>query len=756
MIRILDDYIITILRKNDRILCGYLKDINTQEPLISATIQGRNNSSVSDSSGYFELEVTNETESIAIRFLGYRTINRSIQYFNRNNCAPIYLTAQQESLSQIILPNYLVEGISKLNTGDLEIDFKKFNLLPGLIETDVLQAVQAFPGVQSINETVSNINIRGGSHDQNLILWDDIKMYQSGHFFGLISVFNPQITQKVSLKKNGTSVDYSGGVSGTISMATDKSVNSKFKGNIGASFIDASGFVDVPLGNKSSLQIAARKSLSDIVITPTYEAYFNRISQGTEVQTNMESILNSNQNFDFYDTSLRWNYRLSEKDKIRVNFINIDNQLVFDENTIINSEETSKQSNVSQNSIAGGIYYQRNWNDKLQTSFHIYETDYTLRAINANLLASQRFLQENIVSETGVRLKSSYRLNDRMIWHLGYQFIETEVTNLDDIDVPLIRTLISEVVRTHSGFTQMDLKSRDARTNLNIGFRYNYLDKFNKHLFQPRLSFNQKFANYFSFEIAGEFKHQITSQVINFQNDFLGIEKRRWQLSNDLDIPVIESKQASISINYNRKRWLLSAEGYYKNIDGITTQSQGFLNQYEFVKTDGSYKVSGVDFLIRKRFKDINLWLSYSYMNNEYQFEGLPEKKFPSNLDITQAITFGSTYKYRRLKVSAGLNWHTGKPTTRPVLGNEIVNETINYNATNTDNLNDYLRVDASALYEIELGSMTAHLGFSVWNLLDKENDINNYYRINSDAAAEEFVQTSLGLTPHALIRVYF
>lgn len=755
-IHVVDDNFVTIQRKSNRILCGYLLDKDTQEPLIAATVQGRSKSAISDGNGYFELEVNNENEQIIIRYLGYRTVNRSIAFFNRNRCSSLFMIAQQESLSQVVLSNYLVEGISKINTGDLEIDFKKFNLLPGLIETDVLQAIQAFPGVQSSNETVSNINIRGGGHDQNLILWDDIKMYQSGHFFGLISAFNPQITQKVSLKKNGTSAEYSDGVSGTIAMATDENINTKLTGNLGVSLVDANGFIDLPIGKNSSLQVAGRKSLSDFVITPTYEAFFDRISQGTEVQTNTESIINSNQKFDFYDTSLRWNFRLSEKDKIRINFININNELVFDENIIINSEETSKQSSVSQNSIAGGIYYERKWNDNFQTLFHIYETDYTLRAINANLLKSQRFLQENVVSETGARLKSSYRFNDQFIGHLGYQFLETEVTNLDDVDVPLVRTLISEVVRTHSPFIQADLQSKDARTHLNIGFRYNYLDKFSKHLYQPRLSFNQNFADYFNFEVSGEFKHQITSQVINFQNDFLGIEKRRWQLSNDIDIPVIESKQASIGLNFSKKGWLLSTEGYYKNVDGITTQSQGFQNQYEFIKTDGSYQVTGVDVLVRKRFQNVNLWLSYSYMNNEYQFDALPEKVFPSNLDITQTITLGSTYRYKGLKVAAGLNWYTGKPTTRPVLGNEVVDQTLNYQPTNSNRLTDYLRLDASVLYEFKVGKGKGNLGVSVWNVLDEQNELSNYYRINDNNISEEFIQTSLGLTPHALLRFYF
>lgn len=60
----------------------------------------------------------------------------------------------------------------------------EFGILPGLIEPDILQTVQALPGIKSIDETVSDINVRGGTNDQNLILWNGIKMYQSGHFLG--------------------------------------------------------------------------------------------------------------------------------------------------------------------------------------------------------------------------------------------------------------------------------------------------------------------------------------------------------------------------------------------------------------------------------------------------------------------------------------------------------------------------------------------------------------------------------------------
>jgi len=661
-----------------------------------------------------------------------------------------------QELSEVMLSGYIVKGIKKLKNGVFEIDISDFDILPGLIDTDVLQAVQAFSGIQSSTETVSNINIRGGTHDQNLILWDDIKMYQSGHFFGLISMFNPQITQRVRLTKNGSATELTDGVSGTISMKTDRKVTKKFKGNIGINFIDVNGFIDVPIGEKSSLQVAARKSISDFTETPTYNNFFERISQDTEVENNTMNIINSDKTFDFYDVSLRWLYNINKNEKLRVNFINVANQLVFNENTVVNLVEDSRESSLTQNSIAGAIAYSKIWDSKWQTTFEAYETDYKLKSINANILDTQRFLQENIVSETSVKLKANYKVNDALQWQNGYHFVETEITNLDDVDNPLFRSLVSEVVRTHGVFSQMSYQSKDRNTNIISGLRYNYIGKFKKHLLEPRLSFSHKFLEHFSFELLGEFKHQNTSQVINFQNDFLGVEKRRWQLSNDKDIPVIRSRQASIGFSFNKNGWLISAEGYYKKVKGITTQSEGFQNQYEFIKTFGSYDVKGLDFIVRKQLNQFNTWLSYAYMNNEYTFNALPEKTFPSNFDITHAITFGINYSSDHLKVSAGLNWNSGRPKTNPVAGNEISDNAINYEATNTDQLEDYLRVDVSALYDFKLSkTTTANIGLSVWNLLDKKNIINSFYRLNN-GLVEEINQRSLGLTPNMIFRVNF
>ena len=745
------------IKKKRALLCGYLKDMDSGEPLPYVTVFNGARGTISNDEGFFEIEVLNGSDVIHIRHIGHKTIQREAKYFNLENCSVLYLVPDHEQLAEVILYQYLIRGIDKLDNGSLQMNFDKFSILPGLIEEDVLHSVQALPGIQSIDETVSNINIRGGSNDQNLITWDGIKMYQSGHFFGLISMYNPHITQKVELHKNGSGAADTDGVSGTIAMKTAPYINPNIKGSIGANLIDANGFIDAPLGQNASLQVSARKSISDFVETPTYSEYFDRIAQDTEIEGDNSAVKNSDIGFDFYDASLRLLFHPSKKDRLRVNFIYTANEVTFNENAEVSGAHEIRQSNLDQLSIAGGIQYQRDWTETFDSEIIIYETDYELRAVNANILEDQRFLQKNKVSETGLKFKVGKRISPQLKWTNGYQLMETKVTNLDDVDDPQFILLEGEVLRAHAIFSEMGFLSKNRATRLNLGLRFNYLDKFKKQLWEPRLSLSHNLGKGFDIELLGEFKHQSTSQVINFQNDFLGVEKRRWQLSDNDSIPVITSKQASIGLSYTKKGWLINAIPYYKKVDGITTQSQGFQDSYEYVKTAGSYTAKGIDLLLRKQLKNSNYWLSYSYLKSTYFFDLLPEPNFPSNFDITQALTLGTNYTLNRFLFAAGLNWRTGKPLTRPIKNNEVNDGAINFGHANQFRQDDYLRLDVSAKYEFEWGENTkAQIGLSVWNVLNRDNTINTFYRPDTSGNANEIRQSSLGLTPNASFRLIF
>ncbi|WP_318312731.1 TonB-dependent receptor [Flagellimonas crocea] len=745
------------IREEALSFCGYVKDLDSEEPLPYVAIQIGNIGTYTNENGYFELRNLKRDNIVHIRHIGYKPLFFELNNLDTSNCRSIFMVPYQEKLDEITVYDFLVRGMDKLENGTYTLNFERFSTLPGLVEDDVLFSVQALPGVQSIDETVSNINIRGGSNDQNLITWDGIKMYQSGHFFGLISMYHPNITHHVELRKNGSDASQTDGVSGTIAMHTEEQLNNKIKGSIGANLIDVNSFIDIPIKDKLSFQLASRKSISDVLETPTYSSYFDRISQNTELDRSSSTITNSDFTFDFYDTSFRLLYRPSDKELIKINFIHTANEATFNEVAAMSGTETSRQSNIEQSSLAEGLQYQRTWSKQWSSDLAVYNTDYKLQAINANILENQRFLQENKVSETGLKLKVVNHVSSRTNWTGGYQLVETKVTNLDDVDNPLYLLLVGEVLRTHALFTQIGTTSKNGLSSLNVGLRFNYLTEFDKQLWEPRLSFNHQLNDYLSLEVLGEFKHQSTSQVINFQNDFLGLEKRRWQLANDTSIPVISSRQGSVGLLYSKKGWLLNGVTFFKKVNGITTQSQGFQNQYEYVKTAGSYAATGLDLLVKKQFRSNHVWLSYSLLNSDYTFDELPENSFANNFEISHALALGANYHLGPMVLAAGMNWHSGRPFTMPSADNPVSEGEINYDETNGENLTDYLRVDISGKYEIACGEHTSlEIGAAIWNIFDRNNMLNTFYELSESNTVQKFDKNSLGLTPNFSVRFTF
>ncbi|MBT8271265.1 MAG: TonB-dependent receptor plug domain-containing protein [Bacteroidia bacterium] len=661
-------------------------------------------------------------------------------------------------LDEVLVTNYLTRGISLKNDGITELKLTKFGILPGLIEPDVLQTIQALPGINSIDERVSNLNVRGGTNDQNLLLWDGIKMYQSGHFFGLISAFNPYLTEKVLVSKNGTSAVYGDGVSSIIDMRSSDSPGDAFVGGAGINLISADAYSKIPFSPNSELQISARRSITDLLTTPTYDNYFKRIFQDTDITNQGRNIITQNERFYFFDATGRYIHQLNDRTTLKVNALAIYNNLDYDERSTINDVNEALNSALIQRNLAAGIAFDYQWNPKFKTTAQVYLSNYTLDATNFDVLNDQRLIQENEVYDGGLKLHAYYNVDENLRYFGGYQFIEVGISNLEDVNNPVFRRFVKEVLRTHAMFHEVKFSSGSGNTTAMLGLRTNYIEKFGEFYVEPRLSFNQRFLDHFRLEILGEIKSQSTSQIIDLQNDFLGVEKRRWILSNNMDIPVIESRQISTGIHYNRNRLLISLEGFLKTVDGITTRSQGFQNQYQFVDAIGQYEVIGFDFLINKRWENLSSWLGYSFNSNDYTFNDLNfGQEFPNNSEIRHSMTFAGTYSLNKLKIATGLNWRTGKPFTLPDSENPITNNFINYQDPNAENLSDYLRIDVSATYDLKLApNIESTAGFSLWNLFDRRNTINTYYLISEDGTLSRVDNESLGITPNFSFRIKF
>ena len=741
-------------------ICGYIKDKETNEAIDGAAVHAKDVYAISNDLGYFEISVDFKLDTVIfIRHIGYR---RKKIFKNKwsEECGDIYLVNKPIRLKEVVVKNYLTKGINKLEDGSLRLNVQSVNILPGVTEPDVLYTLQVFPGINSLDETVSNINIRGGTNDQNLILWDGVRMYQSGHFFGLISAINPYFSRRTTLIKNGTSASQGYSVSGTINSRSDNRIAKSFKGSAGINLINADVEFKIPVTKKSSLHIGLRRSISDIITTPVYKQYFNRVFKDTEISNpsnTIDTLVDSNENFKFIDLNIKYLINISRKDRLRIGLFSFSNSLKYQESELVNGAVESKISSLEQDNLILNIRYNRFWNKKIRTSVSGYLSFYKLNSLNFDILKAQRLIQENEITDVGFKVTSRYIINRKIDIFSGYQFSEVTAYNLEDINNPNFEIATKNRLGSHALFLESNLKFSAGKTNLRFGLRGNYLDKYHRFILEPRLAFNQKFLSTFSLEILAEAKHQTAIQIIDSQDDFLGLENKRWVLSNEDDIPIIQSRQLSLGINYHKNDLLISADAYYKNVDGIISSSQGFQNQFEYIRSSGSYDVYGIDVLVNKRFTLANTWISYAYAKNNYFFKDFTPATFPNNLDITHSLSLGISYNINHFELSAGVNYRSGKPFTQPVNENSIVDDKIIYKSPNGSQLEFYSRLDMSAKYNFNLSKkVKALVGISVWNVLNKKNIINVHYHINEANEIEQIKQEALGIVPNLNFRVYF
>ena len=191
--------------------------------------------------------------------------------------------SETQELDEVVIKEYITVGVNENTDGSIGISPNNLGILPGLTEPDVLQSIQLVPGVQSPNESASDLYIRGGTPDQNLILWDNIKMYQSGHFFGTFSVFNPYITEDIKLFKKGTKAQYGNRISGVVDITSDTDIPEELHGGFGFNMTHFDAHLKVPISDKFSLLVSSRRSFSDVFNTVTFKNLSDKVFQATKI-----------------------------------------------------------------------------------------------------------------------------------------------------------------------------------------------------------------------------------------------------------------------------------------------------------------------------------------------------------------------------------------------------------------------------------------------------------------------------------------
>ncbi len=659
-----------------------------------------------------------------------------------------------QQLESVVLFGYLTKGIIKNKGGSFVLKPKKQGILAGLVEADVLESIQQLPGVISPNETATGFTVRGGNTDQNRIIWNGINIYHKGHLFGMLSAFNPSITQEVLFYNKGTPPQYGERISSVIDLTSNNYVKNKVTIGAGINGINTDFYAEIPiLKNKVSVQLATRRSYTENLT-------FKKLAQKVFQTTKIANAVNKTNDFSFSDYTFKIIAEPTENSLITVNGIFIDNTLDF---LVFEENGTKALNDILETKNEGyGIRWDKSWRN-LQLISNAFVSKYRLtynfieRDGNQNV---SDFEKKNVIYDSGFSTRLIIKGGNNKTYSVGYDY------NLKDVGYSFIKKVTSTfildldktLVSNHALFGNYKFEKKNSFDG-SIGVRVNYYPELQSVRIEPRIIFYKKLFDNLKLQMSGEIKNQVINEIDETVFSNFSLENKLWRLANNKTFPIINSVQVSGGLIYQNKGWSIDVDGYIKRINGITALSLGFLNTIDSGFYTGNQDILGLDFYLKKNFKNINTWLSYTFNDIKNKYDGLnDERYFTSNINIKHFFTASVLYKYKKFETALAWHWNSGKPYTKAIRENLTI---VGFTGINTETLPSYNRVDFSSTYRFNIlkrAKIKGEVGVSIRNIFNRKNLLSKEYTGNNSIndAITEVDKFSLGFTPNFMMRVKF
>lgn len=675
--------------------------------------------------------------------------------FQKINDTYFYLTESKvEKINEVVLKSYLTKGIAKNKDASFQLSPNNLGLLAGLTETDILESIQQLPGVTSIDETATSFSVRGGNTDQNRVIWDDINIYHTGHLFGMVSVFNPNIAQNITFYNKGTNARFGERISSVIDITTTNKISKNPTFEFGLNSINADVYLEIPIiQNKLSVQTSFRRSYEDILETTAFKKFEEKAFQHTKIDDEF---------FYFKDYNVKINYKINASNKIALSFIHIDNDL---ENDFSDASINSKYKDILDSENDGySLQWNKTWNKNISQKTGVnlseYRFNYNFTTTQNNILISD-FSKTNNITDLGFYTHFLIQLKNKNTLNIGYQTSAKKVKYLfkEIKDIIYILDQNNSTINTHAVYTDYTLKNSKI-VDIYGGLRINYYSELNKIRFEPRVILSKNISENLKLQLTGEIKNQIISQIDETILSDLSLERKLWRLADGDNFPIINNYQISSGATYSKNNWTADFDVYYKNTNGITALSLGFLNPNDNTFHKGNQKVVGVDFYIKKKLSNLlQAWISYSFLDVKNKYDTLNNSSyFTANTEIKHALSTSLNYNLNDFQLSLGWKWRSGKPLTDLDVDN---NGNAYYDGINTERLPYYHRLDLSSTYKFSFSKNSntkGKIGLSIRNIYNNKNHISTEFTGNNtlNDPIKAIEKHAIGITPNILFRVYF
>lgn len=651
-----------LLAAQSFIVSGFIKDEDSGEALAGAfvfdSISMRGCSA--NSYGFFSMTIDSARAKLQISFVGYQKAIFEVSDLDEEGV--VYQLKTDNTFEEVLVfGNRPIDRVS--GSSEIQLPLKMIREMPSFLgEPDLFKAIMRLPGVQTGVEGTAGLHVRGGSPDQNLVLLDEVPLYNVNHLLGFFSVFNMDAIRSATFIKGGLPARYGGRLASVIDVKMKEGNLKEFKGTGSVGLLSSQLMVEGPIvKGKVGFMAAIRRTYSDLIYRPI-------LAIASDVRAG----------YHFYDANgtLYWNR--DPRNSYYYSFYLGDDKGFMKEKDPYGS--TNQDIHIKWGNMANVLRWNHVFNPRIFSNLSLAFTSY--RYLNSreyekydeptgkdymtgNLYRTSVrdfLLKYNVEQKVGRNHELQYGLNGTYhFYQPGISEFTNESTGYDSIIVA--RKIRAQEIHIYAE----DKISLFDRLEMNAGF---HLSSFfvNDTAYvspEPRLSVLLKFgegeAVKASYSRLSQYAGLLTSAHVGLPTDL-------W-IPSTRSIPPQRSDLWVLGYHHSLKWMNFSAEAYYRKMLGLVEFKQGasyYLGRedWESLVAIGTGEAYGFEFLAEKNFGRLSGWLAYTLSWNNRNFPDIDES-FPYKYDRRHNLSLTGVYKVsERTTLSVSWVYYSGENIT--------------------------------------------------------------------------------------------
>ncbi|HEX7585348.1 MAG TPA: TonB-dependent receptor, partial [Prolixibacteraceae bacterium] len=474
--------------------------------------------------GTFTLRIpTAQSLRMNIQYLGYQSVDSTFSTTDSSAVLTLRMKPKSMELATIHIKKTRLKMIDQnKEAGQSTVNMVGFVNLPNMGENDIFRTIQLLPGI-GYNENSSGLNIRGGTADQNLVLFDGFTLYNLDHFFGTFSSINPNIVKDIQIYKGGFDSRYGERLSGIIDITGKTGNKYDPKINAGLNLVSGNLSAELPISEKLTLVVAGRRSYADI-----YSSFLVNNMLENQVADQSSSVKNGTvvklqPGYYFYDYNAKLTFSKSEQEKMSVS--------VFGGKDFLSSigEGKNKQlytkttDKTNWGNYGFSFSWIKQWQEKffsnLQIGYSGYQNNYAnttdVTTTKKNMQQSISLFEtdeENKLNDFSASLRNQFSIDLKNSIDFGLQTKFNEFTYQKNAGTDAYYSDIANSSWLYTSYIQ--LNSQPVRNlSLKFGGRASFYSPANKLFFEPRISGNYRINDFISLKFATGRYYQFLNKV---------------------------------------------------------------------------------------------------------------------------------------------------------------------------------------------------------------------------------------------------